>query len=136
MNNLSNLGLTNKQEENRHCNNCCKPTPSLAIYVLFLLFLIGLGFSLFLLIVVRNVLFLLLLLCLFALVAAFILWNSRQYSNNGALLFYLHHFPDSDLSRARHGQLVKVTGVCIFFFSDISRTGELFNLILSAACTL
>ncbi|KAL3536668.1 hypothetical protein ACH5RR_000034 [Cinchona calisaya] len=35
----------------------------------------------------------------------------EPYRRNGALLFYLHFFPDSDLSLATHGQLVKVTGL-------------------------
>ncbi|KAK3038757.1 hypothetical protein RJ639_027344 [Escallonia herrerae] len=108
MNNLSNTTLTT-DAGHRHYTR--KPIPTLAIYVLALLFLIGLGVSIFILAVVHNALFLLLLLSLAALVAAFLLWNSLNWRRNGAVLFYLHSFPDSDLRFARDGDLVKITGL-------------------------
>ncbi|KAK3036091.1 hypothetical protein RJ639_029844 [Escallonia herrerae] len=107
MNNLANTTLTDAG----HRQYTCKPIPTLAIYVLALLFLIGLAFSIFILAVVHNALFLLLLLSLAALVAAFLLWNSLNWRRNGAVLFYLHSFPDSDLGFARDGDLVKITGL-------------------------
>ncbi|KAI5647082.1 hypothetical protein M9H77_33087 [Catharanthus roseus] len=110
MNDLSNAALR-RQQEIHHCPSFCNPIPSLALYVLLVLFLIGLAVSIFILIVVRNAVLLLLLLFLSALVATFLLWNSLQYMRNGALLFYLHSYPDSDLTLARHGQLVKFTGI-------------------------
>ncbi|KAK2989914.1 hypothetical protein RJ640_008881, partial [Escallonia rubra] len=107
MNDLSNTPLTDAG----HRHYTCKPIPTLAIYVLALLFLIGLGVSIFILAVVHNALFLLLLLSLAALVAAFLLWNSLNWRRNGAVLFYLRSFPDSDLRFARDGDLVKITGL-------------------------
>lgn len=113
MNDLSNAALR-RQQEIHHCPSFCNPIPTLALYVLLVLFLIGLAVSIFILIVVRNAVLLLLLLFFSALVATFLLWNSLQYMRNGALLFYLHSYPDSDLTLARHGQLVKFTGVCFY----------------------
>ncbi|KAK2965528.1 hypothetical protein RJ640_008878, partial [Escallonia rubra] len=107
MNDLSNTPLTDAG----HRHYTCLPIPTLAIYVLALLFLIGLGVSIFILAVVHNALFLLLLLSLAALVAAFLLWNSLNWRRNGAVLFYLRSFPDSDLRFARDGDLVKITGL-------------------------
>ncbi|XP_027108553.1 uncharacterized membrane protein At1g16860-like isoform X1 [Coffea arabica] len=105
--------------EEQGCFGSCNPIiPTPAIYLLLLLFTLGLGFSIFILVVVHNALFFLVLLCFSALLAAFLLWNSLNNSGssctsrrNGALLSYLHFFPDSDLSLAAPGQLVKLTGV-------------------------
>ncbi|XP_073062389.1 uncharacterized membrane protein At1g16860-like [Primulina eburnea] len=87
-----------------HCRSLISPG---IICLLVTLFLLGLCVSTFILIVIHNAVFFMLLLCISTLVAAFLLWNSR----NGAVLRFLHSFPDSDLATATHGQLVKVTGV-------------------------
>ncbi|KAF3663786.1 putative homeobox-leucine zipper protein ATHB-12-like [Capsicum annuum] len=84
--------------------------PSLALYILFALFLFALSVSLFILVVVHNPLFFLFFLFLFSLIAAFLLWNSLSYRNNTTILHYLHSLPDSDLTVASHGHLVKITG--------------------------
>ncbi|XP_049389343.1 uncharacterized membrane protein At1g16860-like [Solanum stenotomum] len=85
--------------------------PSLALYLVFALFLFGLAVSLFILVVVHNPLFFLSYLFLFALIAAFLLWNSISFRNNTTILHYLRSLPDADLTVARHGHLVKITGL-------------------------
>ncbi|KAH6814893.1 hypothetical protein C2S51_023911 [Perilla frutescens var. frutescens] len=86
------------------------PIPPAAVYILLALFLVGLCVSTFFLIVVHNAFFFVLLLCFSTPIAAFLFWNSR----NAAVSFFLHSFPDSDLNLAAHGQLVKITGVCMY----------------------
>ncbi|XAR53923.1 hypothetical protein NMG60_11028866 [Bertholletia excelsa] len=108
MNDLSNA--LREQHQHRHCWSC-KPVPRLAIYVLVSLFLVGLGVSLFILVVVHNAAFFVSLLLLSVLVVSFLVWNTLNWRRNGAVLFYLQSFPDSDLRHARDGQLVKLTGV-------------------------
>ncbi|KAL7002296.1 hypothetical protein U1Q18_003451 [Sarracenia purpurea var. burkii] len=108
MNNLSNEARV--QDEQRHCWSC-KPIPRVAIYVLVPVFLLGLGVSIFILAVVHNAALFVSLLSLSVLVAVFLLWNTLNSTRNAAVLFYLHSYPDSDLRLARHGQLVKITGV-------------------------
>lgn len=90
-----------------HHRNWRSPIPAAAVYVLLALFSVGLCVFTFFLIAVHNALFFVLLLCISSLIAAFLLWNST----NAAVSFFLHSFPDSDLSSAAHGQLVKITGV-------------------------
>ncbi|KAL0464959.1 UNVERIFIED_CONTAM: putative membrane protein [Sesamum latifolium] len=90
----------------KNWHHCRSSIPPAAIYVLLALFLLGLCVSAFFLIVIHNALFVVLLLFISTLLAAFVLWNSR----NAALCLFLHSFPDSDLSSATHGQLVKITG--------------------------
>ena len=121
MNDLS-LSVTGGSRGERHCS---EPIPRIAIYVLISLFLIGFGVSTFILAVVHNVIFFLLFLFLSATVVAFVLWNILSFRRNAALLLFLHSSPDSDLRFARHGQLVKITGV-ISTFS--------FSLILGSCC--
>ncbi|KAM7476558.1 hypothetical protein LguiB_023801 [Lonicera macranthoides] len=113
MNNLSNGAATSslaEQQQHRHCYNC-KPIPPLAIYILLPLFFIGLVFSIFILAVVHNALFLVILLSLSSLIAAFLLWNNLNSRTNASLLLYLRSFPDSDLRYARDGDIVKITGL-------------------------
>ncbi|KAL0428693.1 UNVERIFIED_CONTAM: putative membrane protein [Sesamum radiatum] len=90
----------------KNWHHCRSPIPPAAIYILLALFLLGLCVSAFFLIVIHNALFFVLLLCISTLLAAFVLWNTR----NAALALFLHSFPDSDLSSATHGHLVKITG--------------------------
>ncbi|PSS26256.1 hypothetical protein CEY00_Acc07549 [Actinidia chinensis var. chinensis] len=104
--------LSNAVRMHRHCWSC-EPIPRVAIYVLVPVFVMGLGVSIFILVVVHNAAFFLSLLSLAALVTAFLLWNSLNSTKNRALLRYLHSFPDSDLRLARDGQLVKLTGVVL-----------------------
>ncbi|KAI3444367.1 hypothetical protein Pfo_001032 [Paulownia fortunei] len=106
MNSLSNVAPpTTKNWHHQHHYRC--PIPPPAVYVLLALFLLGLCVFTFFLIVIHNALFFVLLLCISTVVAAFLLWNSR----NAAIFFFLRSFPDSDLSLATHGQLVKITGL-------------------------
>lgn len=108
MNDLSNAAIV--QDQDGDCWKC-KPIPRVAIYVLLSLLLVGLGVSIFILVGVHNAAFFLSLLSLSALIAAFLVWNTLNWRRNGAVLLYLHSFPDSDLRLARDGQLVKITGV-------------------------
>ncbi|KAI8572867.1 hypothetical protein RHMOL_Rhmol01G0233500 [Rhododendron molle] len=108
MNDLSSAAKLKDQEG--HCWKC-KPIPRAAIWVLLSVFLVGFVVSIFILVAVHNAAFFLSLLSLSALVAAFLIWNALSWRRNGALLLYLHSFPDSDLRLARDGQLVKITGV-------------------------
>ncbi|KAJ4954028.1 hypothetical protein NE237_030860 [Protea cynaroides] len=94
----------------RHCYNC-KPIPAPVFCVLIPLFFIGLTFSVFILVVVHNAFFFAFLFVLSALVVAFLAWNTLSWRKNKAILLFLDSFPDSDLRSARHGQLVKLTGI-------------------------
>ncbi|KAL2478655.1 Ubiquitin-specific protease family C19-related protein [Forsythia ovata] len=111
MNNLSNEAAIAKTQNHHHFLNCCRPIPAVALYILALLFLAGLGVSIFVLIVVHNALFFIILIFLSLFVAGFLLWNSFNFTRKAAILFLLRSFPDSDLSLASHGQLVKITGL-------------------------
>ncbi|OIS97390.1 putative membrane protein [Nicotiana attenuata] len=106
--NQNNLSHSNVAQ-NSHCFKLA--LPSLALYIVLALFLFGLAVSLFILVVVHNPLFFLVFLFLFALIAAFLIWNSLSFRHNRTILHYLRSFPDSDLSTASHGQLVKITGL-------------------------
>lgn len=112
MNNLSNAAAISKTQNHHHFLDCCRPIPPVVLYILALLFLTGLGVSIFILVVVHNALFFIIILFLSVFVAGFLLWNSLNFTRNAAVLFLLRSFPDSDLSLASHGQLVKITGVC------------------------
>lgn len=105
MNDLSNAALLD-----HHCSTC-KPIPSLALYTLTPLFIIGLSFSIFILIVVHNAFFFVSFLLLSAIVLAFIIWNTRNWRRKGAMFFFLSSLPETDLRLAQEGQLVKITGV-------------------------
>lgn len=87
------------------------PIPSPALFILVALFFTGLAFSVFILVVIHNALFFVSHLLLSAMVVAFLLWNTLSSRSNRAILFFLHSFPNSDLRFARHGQLVKISGV-------------------------
>ncbi|XP_059634423.1 uncharacterized membrane protein At1g16860-like [Cornus florida] len=110
MNDLSKPPNLRENHHHRHWYSC-KPIPNTAIYVLVSLFFIGLGVSIFILVVVHNAFFFVSLLFLSALVTAFLLWNALNWRRNGSLLLFLHSFPDSDIRLARDGQLVKITGL-------------------------
>ena len=105
MNDLSNVSLRDE-----HCCSC-NPIPRIFLYIVITLFVLGLSVSIFILIVVHNALFFVSLLLLSTLLLAFILWNTLNWKNKAAILFFLRSLPESDLSLARHGQLVKITGV-------------------------
>ena len=105
MNNLSNAAL----KGSHFCS--FKPIPPLALYILMPLFLLGFAVSIFILIVVHNAAFFVSFILLSALVIAFLCWNTRHWRNKGAIFLYLRSFPDSDLRKAKEGQLVKITGV-------------------------
>lgn len=107
MNNLSNAALLD-----HHCSTC-KPIPSLALYFLIPLFVIGLSVSIFILIVVHNALSFVSFIVLSLLVLAFIVWNTRNWRSKGAIFFFLRSLPETDLRLAEEGQLVKITGVCL-----------------------
>ncbi|KAH7519440.1 uncharacterized membrane protein At1g16860 [Ziziphus jujuba] len=105
MNDLSNAALLD-----HHCSTC-KPIPSLALYILTSLFVIGLSVSIFILIVVHNAFFFVSFLLVSAIVLAFILWNTRSWRRRGAMFFFLSSLPETDLRLAQEGQLVKITGL-------------------------
>uniref|UniRef100_A0A2N9IRP2 Uncharacterized protein n=1 Tax=Fagus sylvatica TaxID=28930 RepID=A0A2N9IRP2_FAGSY len=105
MNDLSNVSLRDE-----HCCSC-NPIPRIFLYIVITLFVLGLSVSIFILIVVHNALFFVSLLLLSTLLLAFILWNTLNWKNKAAILFFLRSLPESDLSLARHGQLVKITGL-------------------------
>lgn len=105
--------LSNASSIQSHCYSC-KPIPPQVLYVLVPLFFTGLAVSLFILIAVHNAFFFVSLLFLSTLVAAFLIWNTVNWRQRRALFYYLRSFAESDLRRARHGQLVKITGVTAF----------------------
>lgn len=102
--------LSNAASVQGHCCSC-KPIPSRVFYVLLPLFFTGLAVSIFILVAVHNAAFFVALLSLSALIAAFLIWNTVSWRRNSALLCYFRSFPDFDIRLARHGQLVKITGV-------------------------
>ncbi|XP_028779809.1 uncharacterized membrane protein At1g16860-like isoform X2 [Neltuma alba] len=106
MNNLSNAAL--RDNSNHFCS--FRPLPTPALYILLPLFLLGLAVSVFFLIVVQNAAFVISFLLLFSLVFAFIGWNTHNWRKKGAILLFFRSFPDSDIRRAKEGQLVKITG--------------------------
>ncbi|OVA04756.1 hypothetical protein BVC80_1719g93 [Macleaya cordata] len=108
MNDLSNA-LTETHQNHRHCCNF-EPIPTVALYILVFLFFVAFGFSIFILIVVHNAIFFISSLFLLALVLACLIWNVLNWSKNRAILIFLNSFPESDLSSAKDGQLVKITG--------------------------
>ncbi|GAY45776.1 hypothetical protein CUMW_091960 [Citrus unshiu] len=87
------------------------PIPSVGVYILLSLFIIGLSVSVFILIVVHNAAFLLFFLLLSTFVICFIAWNMLNRNHKAALSLFVRSFPDSDLRLAPHGQLVKITGL-------------------------
>lgn len=87
------------------------PIPSVGVYILLSLFIIGLSVSVFILIVVHNAAFLLFFLLLSTFVICFIAWNMLNRNHKAALSLFVRSFPDSDLRLAPHGQLVKITGM-------------------------
>ncbi|GAB2291113.1 hypothetical protein Dimus_025370 [Dionaea muscipula] len=90
-----------------------QPIPRLALCIVILMLLIGFGFSIFIFSTVHNASFFVSFLLLSALILTFIFWNSLscyRTRGGGALLVFLRSFPDSDLTLARHGQIVKITG--------------------------
>ncbi|KAJ4728054.1 Ubiquitin-specific protease family C19-related protein [Melia azedarach] len=105
MNDLSNAALLE-----HHSAFSCKPIPSLALYILVPLFLIGLSVSIFILLVVHNAAFFVFFLLLSTFVLSFIAWNTLNRRQKAAISFFLRSLPDSDLGVARDGQLVKITG--------------------------
>ncbi|XP_024171870.2 uncharacterized membrane protein At1g16860 [Rosa chinensis] len=105
MNDLSNAVLRD------HHTSTFKPIPSLVLYILIPIFVLGLSVSIFILIAVHNALFFVFFLLLSALVLSFILWNTRHWATKAAVLFFLNSLPESDLRVAQHGELVKITGL-------------------------
>ncbi|XP_038902469.1 uncharacterized membrane protein At1g16860-like [Benincasa hispida] len=93
-----------------HHYSACSPIPSAALYILIPLFILGFSVSIFVLVVVHNAFFFLSLLFLSIFLSAFALWNNLNFSSKAAINSFLHSFPDSDLTLARDGQLVKITG--------------------------
>ncbi|GMH21761.1 hypothetical protein Nepgr_023603 [Nepenthes gracilis] len=106
MNDLSNVAVRDP-----NFGSCCKPIPRLALCVLIPLFFLGFAFSTFIIVVVHNAFFFFSFLLLSSFVFAFLLWNALSWGHRrAALRFFLHSFPESDLTIARDGQLVKITG--------------------------
>ncbi|XP_022924397.1 uncharacterized membrane protein At1g16860-like [Cucurbita moschata] len=93
-----------------HHYTACNPIPSAALYILIPLFILGFSVSIFVLAVVHNAFFFVSILLLAIFLSAFALWNSLYFSSKAAMLSFLHSFPDSDLTLACEGQLVKITG--------------------------
>lgn len=128
MNNLSNAALS---DTNDHFSSF-KPIPTLAICILIPLFLLGLAVSVFFLIVVHNAAFFVPFVLLSSFVLAFIGWNTHNWRKKGAIFLFLRSFPDSDIRRAKEGQLVKITGVLFlshpyFLFLILSSGARLSN---------
>ncbi|CAN0889473.1 Uncharacterized membrane protein At1g16860 [Linum grandiflorum] len=105
------------QDQNNIINRqrCCLPIiPTISIYIIIILFLLGLSVSTFILVVVHSPFFLLAFLLLSAFVASFLAWNRLHYSPRQTAVWDLlrrSNFPHSDdLASASHGQLVKITG--------------------------
>lgn len=114
MNDLSISNATTVRDSDHHCCSC-NPIPRVFLYIVIALFLLGLSVSIFIFVVVHNAVFFLSLLALSALLLAFILWNTLNWNSKTAILFFVRSLPDSDLRLARHGQLVKITGVSLPF---------------------
>ncbi|XP_065860084.1 uncharacterized membrane protein At1g16860-like [Euphorbia lathyris] len=88
-----------------------KPLPGISICILLPLFLLGISVSILILVVVHKLIFFLCFLLLSAFVISFIAWNRLNWRHRASYFRFLRSFPDSDLLSARHGQLVKITGL-------------------------
>ncbi|KAA0048859.1 putative membrane protein [Cucumis melo var. makuwa] len=97
-------------EKHYHHYSACNPIPSPALYILIPLFILGFSVSIFVLVVVHNAFFFISLLFLSIFLSTFALWNSLNFSSKTAILSFLHSLPDSDLTIAREGQFVKISG--------------------------
>ncbi|XP_078434354.1 putative membrane protein At1g16860 [Wolffia australiana] len=83
--------------------------PQLALYAIGLLFVMGFLAGGFILGAVRNPILLIVVIVLFSLVAALLVWNFCVGRN--AVVDFIARYPDAELRSAKDGQFVKVTGV-------------------------
>uniref|UniRef100_A0A1D1YBH7 Putative membrane protein At1g16860 n=1 Tax=Anthurium amnicola TaxID=1678845 RepID=A0A1D1YBH7_9ARAE len=92
------------------CFAGCAAVPRPVLCVVVSLLVLGLAVSAFILAIVHNAVFLVLLLALSALVLSFLVRNAYGALRGEAALFFLDRFPDSDLCTAKDGDVVKVSG--------------------------
>ncbi|CAN1794120.1 Uncharacterized membrane protein At1g16860 [Linum perenne] len=101
-------------QNNINNQNCCLPIiPTISIYILLFLFLLGLSVSTFIFVAVHSAAFLLAFLLLSAFVVSFLAWNRLNYfpPRRTAAWELVRSYPDSDLASASDGELVKITGI-------------------------
>jgi uncharacterized membrane protein YfcA len=87
-----------------------KNFPKTVVWLVILIFVMGLLAGGFILGAVHNAILLVVVVVLFVIVAALVVWNmcgGRRY-----IVEFTARYPDADLRTAKNGQYVKVSGVC------------------------
>jgi hypothetical protein len=103
---------------NAHEYSFPKNFPRIILYTLIPLFVIGFIAGAFIFAAVKNAILLFVVATLFGIVVILLAWNT--FYGKRAIFGFLAKHPLSDLSTAKDGQLVKVTGVSFSnFFSQI-----------------
>jgi hypothetical protein len=106
--------------------------PTAIMWLVALLFVVGFVAGGFILAAIHNPILLIVVVVIFAFVAALITWNIC-WGTKGVTGF-VSRYPDADLRTAKDGEYVKVTGVCkvLITFNDI----QLFCSFISVYCFL
>ncbi|XP_047315310.1 uncharacterized membrane protein At1g16860-like [Impatiens glandulifera] len=86
-----------------------KSFPKSILWAMILLFVMGFIAGGFILGAVHNAILLIVVVILFAMVAALFTWNSC--SGRNAIVGFIARYPDAELRTAKNGQYVKVSGV-------------------------
>ncbi|XP_024372379.1 uncharacterized membrane protein At1g16860 isoform X2 [Physcomitrium patens] len=94
---------------NAHEYSFPKNFPRMIIYTLIPLFVIGFIAGAFIFAAVKNAILLFVVAALFGVVVVLLAWNT--FWGKQAIFGFLAKYPHSDLSTAKDGQLVKITGV-------------------------
>ncbi|XP_024389940.1 uncharacterized membrane protein At1g16860 [Physcomitrium patens] len=94
---------------NAHEYSFPKNFPRMIIYTLIPLFVIGFIAGAFIFAAVKNAILLFVVAALFGVVVILLAWNT--FWGKQAIYGFMAKFPHSDLSTAKDGQLVKITGV-------------------------
>lgn len=87
-----------------------KNFPKPVLWLVILIFVMGFIAGGFILGAVHNPILLIVVMVLFAAIAAIFIWNTCW--GRRAIIDFIARYPDTDLRTAKSGQYVKVTGVC------------------------
>lgn len=93
-----------------------KNFPKPVLWLVILIFVMGFIAGGFILGAVHNPILLIVVLVLFAVIAAIFIWNTCW--GRKAITDFISCHPDTDLRTAKSGQFVKVTGVCNSTYSN------------------
>ncbi|XP_061976310.1 uncharacterized membrane protein At1g16860-like isoform X2 [Populus nigra] len=95
-----------------------KNFPKTVVWLVILIFVMGLLAGGFILGAVHNAILLVVVAVLFVIVAALVVWNMCRGSRS--IIEFIARYPDTDLRTAKNGQYVKVSGTHVvdFYISD------------------